>query len=387
MRLLMVSPALPTASGKGYQVRLYHQILGLAAKQHEVTLVAFGDPELLAPELKSACNRVIAVPWSLPVASARAMLALPQLPLSVGLYHDPRMARAVREAAVDCDLVHVAMVRMAPYLRQGGLPPVVLDLLDASELNMRERARAARTGSRQALLIEARRLGAYEKKAIAASSEALLISPRDLDYLGKPPNARVLANGVDVPRAPRPQRGPATIVFSGTMSYFPNVDAAVWFAREVLPSIQNSVPDASFRIVGREPSARVWELASLRGVTVTGSVTDIAQEIASATVAVCPMRYGSGMQTKILEAMAVGTPVVATGKALEGIPEDLHGYLHRADSPGEFATRVAGILGDSGPALRTAEDGLAVLARDHSWQRHVEQLEQIYQETLAAVRG
>lgn len=387
MRLLMISPDLPSSTGKGYQVRLYHQILGLAAKQHEISLVAFGDAGRLAVELKDACRRAIAVPWSLPVAAARALQTSPFLPLSVGLYSDPRMAATVREAALECDLLHVAMVRMAPYLRQSGHRPVVMDLLDASELNMRERARASGPGVRQGLLIEARRLGAYERKAVADVTVALLISPRDLDYLGSPPNARVLANGVDVPRAPRSRRSPATIVFSGTMSYFPNVDAAVWFAREALPAIQNSVPDATFKIVGREPSARVRQLASLRGVTVVGPVIDIAQEIGRAAIAVCPMRYGSGMQTKILEAMAVGTPVVATGKALEGIPGDLHAYVQRADSASEIAARVAGILQDPQPALRAAEEGLAVLARDHSWQRHAEALEQIYQETLTAARG
>jgi len=335
MRLLMISPDLPSSTGKGYQVRLYHQILGLAAKQHEISLVAFGDAGHLAVELKDACRRAIAVPWSLPVAAARALQSSPFLPLTVGLYSDPRMAATVRQAAFDCDLLHVAMVRMAPYSRQSGYRPVVMDLLDASELSMRERARASGPGVRQGLLIEARRLGAYERKAVADVTVALLISPRDLDYLGSPVNARVLANGVDVPRAPRSRRSPATIVFSGTMSYFPNVDAAVWFAREVLPAIQSSVPDVTLRIVGRQPSARVRQLASLRGVTVVGPVIDIAQEIGRAAIAVCPMRYGSGMQTKILEAMAVGTPVVATGKALE--------YSHRITNITWRGTR--GMLG------------------------------------------
>ena len=387
MRLLMVAPDLPSPAGKGYQVRLFHQVLGLAAKQHEITLVAFGDAGRVTSELKDACSRVITVPWSLPAAAARSLVSAPRLPLSVGLYHDARMAATVREAAIDRDLIHIAMVRMAPYKRERGGRPVVLDLLDASELSMRERARASAPGIRQGLLLEARRLGAYEAKAIAASTLALLISRRDLDFLGDPANARVLPNGVDVPNGTPPQRSPGSIVFSGTMSYFPNVDAALWFAREVLPLVQRSVPDATLRIVGREPSSRVRALGSMRGVTVTGGVPDIAREIASATVSVCPVRYGSGMQTKILEAMASGTPVVATGKALEGIPSDLYPYLQRADAADEFASTVACVLRDPQPPLRSAEAGQALIARDHSWQRHVDELEEIYQATLISSRA
>jgi sugar transferase (PEP-CTERM/EpsH1 system associated) len=385
MRLLMVAPELPSPNGKGYQVRLYHQILGLAAR-HEITLVAFGDEGRLAAGVRAACRRVVAIPWSLPSAGMRAVLGAARLPLSVALYRDRRMSEALHGHALETDLVHVAMVRMAPYLDDLEGRPVVLDLLDSSELNMRERARAATPGASQVWSIEARRLGGYERKAIARVAMALLISQRDFDYLGQPANARVLANGVDPDPFPNGSRRPTTIVFSGTMSYFPNADAATWFAREILPAVQRSFPQAAFRIVGREPTAKVRALASLPGVTVTGPVDDISQEIASAAVAVCPMRYGSGMQTKILEAMAVGTPVVATPKALEGIPADLHRYLRSADTPAAFAREVSQVLAEPQPALRLAGQGLEAIARDHSWQRHVADLESLYVEVVAPAR-
>ena len=385
MRLLMVSPALPTASGKGYQVRLYHQILGLAAKQHEVTLVAFAGGDQPAHELSAACRRITAVPWSLPAAAARAAVEAARLPLSVALYASGRMREAISEElrTTRPDIAHLVLVRMAPYLGGMAGPGTVLDLLDAAELNMRERARAAAPGARQLLQIEAGRLGAYEKRAVAASDLALVISRRDFEFLGSPPNARVLPNGVE-PQAVMEgaKRDGSTIIFSGTMSYFPNADAAAWFARDVLPLVRRSVPGARFHIVGRDPGTRLKRLAELPGISLTGSVPEMSTEIAGAAVSVCPMRYGSGMQTKILEAMAVATPVVATSKALEGIPEDLHRYIHRADSPAGLAAELTRVLGEPEDARRLARQGLDAIARDHTWSGHVAELERLYEETL-----
>jgi glycosyltransferase involved in cell wall biosynthesis len=280
------------------------------------------------------------------------------------------------------------MVRMAPYLRETAGVPAVLDLLDAAELNMRERARAAAPGVRQLLEVEARRLGAYERAAIEKADLSLLISQRDLAYLGSPSKARVLPNGIEplTLESDPPERTPGTMIFSGTMSYFPNADAATWFAREILPLIRTNVPAAVYRVVGRDPAPAVKRLASQAGITITGAVPDVGVELARAAVSVCPMRFGSGMQTKILEAMAVGTPVVATTKGMEGIPKELHRYLHRADSPATFAEEVTRILNQPGPALELARNGLAAIWREHTWRHSVDQLEALYGEAIAAAR-
>lgn len=275
---------------------------------------------------------------------------------------------------------------MAPYLGAASHVPVVLDLLDASELNMRERARAASPGTRQLFQLEARPLGAYERKAIATASLSLLISRRDLEYLGDPPFARVLPNGIDPEpvRPSPPARSDTSVVLTGTMSYFPNTDAAIWFATEILPLVRAGAPSAEFRVVGRDPIASVRRLGTLPAVTVTGAVPVVAVELARAAVSVCPTRFGSGLQTKILEAMAVGTPVVATSKALEGIPEDLHAYLHRADSAAAFSGEVVRILKDPEPARELAKKGLEAIRRRHTWRHVVDELERLYEEAVAA---
>jgi glycosyltransferase involved in cell wall biosynthesis len=387
MRLLMLAPGPPSAAGKGYQVRLYNQILVLA-ERHEITLLTFVGKQGLDPKIVTACKKVVGVPWSARMGAQAALMHAATLPLTVGLYRTGRMIAALTEElrAGAYDLAHLQLVRMAPYLNETRGLPTVLDLLDAYELNMRERARAATVGIRQLFELEARRLGAFEHKAIGEANLSLLISRRDLAFLGNPPSARVQPNGVE----PRPLHGepPAreatSAILTGTMSYFPNADAAVWYATEIMPLVRSAVPSATFRIVGREPIAAVARLASLPGVSVKGAVPVIAEDLARAMVSVCPVRLGSGLQTKVLEAMAVGTPVVATSKALEGIPEDLHRYVHLADSPATFAGEVARILNEPGPALELAGAGLEAIERGHTWRHSVRHLEILYEELVAS---
>ena len=373
----MLSPGPPSAGGKGYQVRLFHQIKGLAPR-HEITLLTFATGPL-EPEVVSACQKAIALPHRLPRLGAAAV-SNAGLPMSVGIYRRARMAELVAAEAAAHDLVHVTMVRMAPYLREAAQLPSVLDLLDAAALSMRERARAATHGARQLMEWEAARLEAYERSAIASAGLAIAISKRDLEHVGNPPNGRVLPNGIDAPTDRGAPRLGKTVVFSGTMSYFPNADAARWFAGEIFPLVRDSVPEARLRIAGREPGSSVKRLAERPGVAVTGAVEDMVAELTRATVAVCPVRYGSGMQTKILEAMAAGTPVVATSKGLEGIPDDLLPFIKRADSPQDFAQAVAAILREPEPAFEQAQAGLVVIRSRHTWRQSVERLEELYEE-------
>lgn len=381
----MAATGPPTPGGKGYQVRLYNQILRLA-ERHSITLLTFAPAADVDVDIAAACRKVIAIRRSNREAVAAALLHAPRLPLSVGLYVDRRMSAALTSEVKggEYDLVHLQLVRMAPYLPETAGLPVVLDLMDAAELNMRERARAAAPGVRQVLEVESRRLGAYERQAIAQSDLSLLISRRDIAFIGDLPRTRLQANGIEPQplEGDPPRRAAATVIFTGTMSYFPNSDAARWFASEIWPLVRAAFPSAVCRIVGRGPTPAVKQLGARPGVTVTGPVPQMAVELAGAMVAVAPVRLGSGMLTKVLEAMAVRTPVVGTSKAFEGIPEDLHPFLHRADSPATFAEAVVRILNDPGPALKVAADGLDAIRREHTWGRSVSNLENLYEEAI-----
>lgn len=388
MRLLVVAPGPPSAGGKGFQSRLHHQILELA-KRHQIFLIAFADsPDAIEPGVRAACRDLRTVKLSRLRAAGASVANSSQLPLSVGLFLNRRMALTVRDTieTFKPDLVHVQLVRMAPYLRYAEQGPVILDLLDAAELNMRERARAMPLFARAPLLLEARRLGIFERHAARLADLSIFISERDRMYAGNKMRMRVNPNGVEI-RDRAANRDRSTIVFSGTMSYFPNSDAATWFASTIFPLVRREIPDAVFRVVGRNPTREIRSAAATRGVEVTGVVPVMADALERATVSVCPMRYGSGLQTKILEAMAVSTPVVATSKAVEGIPATLIDYVTVADSAQDFAKAVISVLQEPGAARNRAIEAFAVIKAKFTWAKSVSDLEDLYREAIEINRA
>jgi glycosyltransferase involved in cell wall biosynthesis len=175
------------------------------------------------------------------------------------------------------------------------------------------------------------------------------------------------------------------IVFSGTMSHGPNIDAALWFLREVFPIVLRSAPSATLWIVGANPDARIVAAAQkLPGrVIVTGEVPDVGDYIARARVSVCPVRIAVGVQTKVIEAFAVGTPVVATNAGNAGIGAVSGKQLWVADDPVSFASRVTELLrGDDWS--RMSEEGRAFAAADFPWSRSAEALERFVYEAANA---
>jgi glycosyltransferase involved in cell wall biosynthesis len=191
----------------------------------------------------------------------------------------------------------------------------------------------------------------------------------------------VNSNAVDLRRfAPQADdRLRDAIVFSGNLGYFPNVDGVVWFAREVLPRIRAEVPSASLTIAGARPARAVRQLAALGPhVAVLGPVPDLAPHIARASVAVAPLRAGSGQSLKVLEAMACRTPTVATRRAVDGLAVEDGTHLLLADDVEEFARQVVRLLRDRALAERLAAAGRALVEARYDWEASVAALDAIY---------
>ena len=234
------------------------------------------------------------------------------------LIHAGRRARQVvqeRLATGDFDLVHAQLVRGAALLPDGG-PPLVLDLVDALSANMRRRA--AFGGVLAPLLtVEAARLARRERALLQRTTAAIVVSHADHAALGGDARLHVIPNGVDLETFAWQEgiREAGRIVFAGNLGYFPNVDAACRLATRILPEIRRERPDIELRLAGARPTRAGRRLARHAGVTLAADVPSLATELAQATLTVIPMRAGSGMQNKIIEAMAVGTPVVTTPAA------------------------------------------------------------------------
>jgi glycosyltransferase involved in cell wall biosynthesis len=161
------------------------------------------------------------------------------------------------------------------------------------------------------------------------------------------------------------------------MDYFPNVDAVCYFCGKIFPMIRHEMPEAQFYIVGRNPPRQVKALGQQQNVIVTGSVSDVRPYLRQATVAVAPLRIARGVQNKILEAMAMGVPVVGTGNAFQGLPATPADGIRTADDAAEFARAVLSLLDDPGLRHEASLQARQYVQRHHRWQDHGARLESL----------
>jgi glycosyltransferase involved in cell wall biosynthesis len=214
-------------------------------------------------------------------------------------------------------------------------------------------------------------------------------TPRDRAALAGLAGVHVVPNGVDLDAFP-PGRGPredGLVVFPGNLGYFPNVHGAAWLVREVWPRVRGAAPAARLRLVGARPARRLRRLLrAADGVAVAGPVDDLGAHLRAAGVAVAPIFAGSGQPLKVLEAMASGTPVVATPGAVAGLEDGDREHLLVAGDAGAFAAAIVRLLADPGGARRLAAVALDRVRARHTWARSAEGLEAVYRAALARPR-
>jgi glycosyltransferase involved in cell wall biosynthesis len=167
------------------------------------------------------------------------------------------------------------------------------------------------------------------------------------------------------------------LVFTGAMDYYANIDGVVWFTKEVLPLVKKEIPDVKFYIVGSNPTKEVIELSGKNGMTVTGYVPDTREYLRRATVAVVPLRIARGIQNKILEAMAMGIPVVSTPQAFEGIEAEPEVDLMLADNAKSFSRRVIQLLRDMSLRKHLGDHARNTVENKYSWAKNLGKLDEV----------
>ncbi len=401
MRILYVTADLPWPLTSGY-LRHYHFIRSLS-ERHEITLLSLrgpdhepGDIEALRPYLEAIITEPSARgPRSLPVKLAGRLRML----IAGGDVAATRLGAAGAKIAAErpFDALLLSGKRTMPVLDSLPAMPLVADLCDATSSRIRRQMRHAPVSTQPALALEYVEVRRVERALMRRSRHALFASARDREAVvgrdggGRPglAKASVVPNGVDLDVWRREGRtlGRDEIVLTGAMDYPPNVDAAQQLVEAILPRVRAVLPEARVSIVGRDPTSSVRALADRPGVTVTGFVDDDRPHLERAAVFAAPIRYGAGIQNKVLEALAMELPVVASPLAAEGLRTEAGDLppIDVARDPEGMATlivdrlRLAADDAPAEPALR------AYVAEHFDWGRNAARLGAILED--AAARG
>jgi len=363
MRILFLAHRLPYPPNKGDKIRSFWELKTLA-QHHDVDLFCFYDDHQdkgHVESLRRYCRSCYVEPMSVSRSRVRALFALLRgQTFSPAFFYSRAMASCIAKAVQSrsYDLIFVFSSSMAQYAEPWSELPRILDLVDVDSEKWVQYA--SRTRGLQSWLWnrEGRRLAEYESALVRSFCNTLVCTDAEAQLLrSRVVSGRisVLQNWLDTDyytpeRVPVPEEILALqpyVVFTGSMDYFPNVDAVQFFCREVLPGIRSQVPKLRFVIAGRNPSAEVARLASDPAIRVTGTVLDIRPYLRGAAAAIAPMRIARGVQNKILEALAMGIPVVASSLAASALPEELASLLLVEDDPGPLGTRVLECLQDS----------------------------------------
>jgi len=389
MRILFLASRFPYPLTQGDRLRAYH-FVRLLSKHHHVTLVT---PIQTREEyqglalLQSVCQQVEVVPVS-KVSRVLNLVKAPFLPLpwQVTYYLSHRIQQKVNQllSQTTFDVIHVQLARMAPFVQQWDKTPKVLDFIDALSLNMTRRAKQEKGLVSWLFTSEAKRMQKYERKLTSEVHQLTVSSAIDRQAIGLFPNLHVVPNGVALKNFPfvAAARQPNTIIFTGNMRYFPNINAAQYFINEVLPLIRAVIPQVHFTIVGPNLPIDLQKQFLKAGVTLTGFVPNVHDYLQKAAVAVAPMRAGSGIQNKVLEAMATGTPVVATPHGIGSLPVESGKHLLVAADAAEFAQAVIRLLSDRQLSQEIVTHARQLVEQHYTWEQSVETLLSIYYKAI-----
>lgn len=381
MKVLVLASRIPFPLEKGDKLRLHHQ-LKVLSESDEVVLCCLSNRALTQAQHEALS------PWTTDVHVVRLstwrrwwrMLWswTSRLPFQVVWFTE---RRAVREfqALVEKhqpDVLYCQLVRCAEYVRELHHVPKVLDYMDALSAGMHRRAHSERRPwsrwTRWLMRAEGTRLARYESRVldyfdaqtIISRNDRLLIPHHDRD------NIHLVPNGVDLEAfAPsvRDALAPPTLLFTGNMSYAPNVDAAHHLVEDILPLVQH--PGVKVVLAGAEPKPSVRALASER-VHVTGWVDDIAREYHQATLFVAPLRMGTGLQNKVLEAMASELPCVLSPHAFAPLGLASAGRTEVCHDAASFAQAIDRMLAEPDRAHNMAQQARADIQAKFSWKGH-----------------
>jgi glycosyltransferase involved in cell wall biosynthesis len=373
---LFLSRWFPYPPNNGSKLRVYNLLRSLAS-QHEVHLLSFVDQDAIGTditEMESLCASVYTVPWR-PFVSNRWQARLGYLSPTPRSVVDTR-SKAVEEhisallASGAAEMVIASQVDMAGYAHCFGGVPALFEEVELAL--MREQVtRAATTGQRLRARLTWAKHRRYMSQLLPHFQACTVVSHPERELLAEVSptyqSVEVIPNCIDLPSYLKvvPADLGQTLIFTGSLTYFVNHEAVLWFLHHVFPLVQARLPETRLLITGDHAGKH---LPPTNGLVLTGVVPDVRPLIAGAAASIVPIWQGGGTRLKILEAMALRTPVIATSKGAEGL-EIQHGqHLLVADEPMAFAEAVISLLQQPAIGRRMAENAYLLVAEKYDWR-------------------
>lgn len=391
MKILFLSPIVPWPTNTGGKQVLYNQIKGLSSS-HDINLICFRQTDYSGTDfLKNFCRSITILDnYRTCKIILNAIIGLViYIPLKVSHFTSRKNRILIQEhLRKNFYDVIISRIEMAQFIPDSYTGPKILLMEDPETLKFtRQPMHDLNLLLRFFWRFENNRVARYEQRQSRRFDRVTLLSEEDVrEYQNFLPNARLVC----IPYGTDPdwfspsnevKRSDGMIVFSGNMYHLPNVAAINHFCSNIFPLVKKEVPTATFWIVGANPLPEVHRWGQLPGISVTGAVPEIRDYLRMARVSVCPISLKIGVQTKVLEAMACGTPVVTTSAGNSGICATSGDGLYVADSPADFALQIVSLLKGE------RWDEMSVRARqfvvDHfSWGRSVEKLEKLITDVI-----
>jgi glycosyltransferase involved in cell wall biosynthesis len=390
MHILFLSNWFPYPPGNGSKLRIYNLLRGLT-QFHEVTLLSFADKlvtDLSLHKLQSICRGIYVIPGKKydPSSIQSRLGFLSSTPRSIRDTFSSEMAHHIKDLQKrdDFDLVIASQIGTAGYNRYFKNKPSILEEVEIDVLyenftranSIYQRFRQGLTWSKHRRYI-ARLLKDYTVCTVASEQEKRLVSRIFPGYesIEVIPNCIDLADYDNVDETPKP----GSLIFTGSFLYHANYDAMVWFLEEIFPTVEIQIPNLHLTITGDHANL---PLPTYNNVTLTGFIDDVRPLIASAWVSLVPLRIGGGTRLKILEAMALKTPVVATSKGAEGLDVKHEFNILIADTAQEFAEAVVRLSKESGLRQKLVENAYNLVFQKYNWPFVMPRFLELIQKTV-----
>jgi polysaccharide biosynthesis protein PslH len=372
MKVFVMLSRVPWPLEKGDKLRAFHQLKELT-KEHEICLFCLSDSPVdnkAILELQQFCTEVHIERLGKAGIYFRLFRALfSKLPYQVHYFFKPSLKAKINQIIADFGTEHIycQLIRCSEYVKNIHHIPKTIDYMDAFSKGVERRILQASFLSRPFFRAEARRLVEYENLIFDYFENKTIITEQDKRFIYHPDQNQIVVvpNGVDTSFFhPMEREKRYELVFNGNMNYPPNIDCVEYISRDVLPLLPTNT---RFLISGASPSPAVQALGTIPGITVSGWVTDQRESYASGRIFIAPFRIGTGLQNKLLEAMAMGIPCITSTLANNALGARPGEEILVADSPREVAQAVGQLLGDHALYHKLSESGKQFVSKRFEW--------------------